>query len=45
MTATRYTALTIVGDPAAIACEGEFCDIPPHMPAPLRSREKGTHNE
>jgi hypothetical protein len=31
MTADATTSpFTILGDPAAAACEGDFCEIPPH---------------
>ena len=30
MTDARTVPLTIVGDPAAAACVGDFCEIPDH---------------
>jgi hypothetical protein len=38
MTDAATTPLTIVGDPNAAVCEGDFCEIPQHHEAAIINR-------
>jgi hypothetical protein len=38
MTDVQASPLTIVGDPNAAACVGEFCEIPDHHEASIVNR-------
>jgi hypothetical protein len=38
MTDSAPSPLTILGDPTAAACEGDFCEIPEHHEAAIINR-------
>ena len=44
MSDTATMPLTIVGDPTAAACEGDFCEIPLHHEQAVVNRQLDSDN-